>query len=330
MIDPPTPAAPRPRPIELEAPDIARHRAGNTGVEYVHRLDSGRPGPEVLVQALTHGNELCGAIALDWLLRQRVTPLRGALTLVFANVAAFARWDPADPDASRFVDEDFNRVWHDDVLHGPRDSVELRRARELAPLVARADFLLDLHSMSEPCRPIMVCGTHGRGGAKAVALARRLGVPGDLLVDTGHPSGLRMIERGAFGDPADPRVALLIECGQHWERAAQDVAIDTTLRLLRELGLLPDAFVAAHLRVAPPARQFVVSVTEAVVAQTDTFRFVAPFTGLDVIPRAGDPIARDGERLICAPYDDTVLVMPATAHRRPGTTMVRLGRIAPA
>jgi hypothetical protein len=30
----------------------------------------------VLVQALTHGNEICGAIALDWLLRQAWRPKR--------------------------------------------------------------------------------------------------------------------------------------------------------------------------------------------------------------------------------------------------------------
>ena len=44
--------------IELSPPDISGYRKGNTGVDYVHRLDSGKPGPNVMVQALTHGNEL--------------------------------------------------------------------------------------------------------------------------------------------------------------------------------------------------------------------------------------------------------------------------------
>ena len=55
-------------PVELQAPDIGRWKDGGTGVDWVHVLDSGRPGPKVMVQALTHGNEFCGAIALDWLL----------------------------------------------------------------------------------------------------------------------------------------------------------------------------------------------------------------------------------------------------------------------
>ena len=37
--------------LELAAPDIAQHRASDTGTDYVHTFDSGRPGPHVLVQA---------------------------------------------------------------------------------------------------------------------------------------------------------------------------------------------------------------------------------------------------------------------------------------
>src|SRR3546814_4771684 len=64
-------------PIELTAPDIAPYKAGNTGIDYVTCFDSGEPGPHVMITAVVHGNELCGAIALDWLFRHGVKPLRG-------------------------------------------------------------------------------------------------------------------------------------------------------------------------------------------------------------------------------------------------------------
>lgn len=220
--------------IELTPPDLSRWRAGNTGVEYVHRFDSGRAGPAVMVQALTHGNEICGAIALDALLAELPPIRRGSLTLAFANMEAYARFDAADPHRSRFVDEDYNRVWGDDQLLGTRDSAELRRARALRPFVDAAELLLDIHSMHEPCRPIMVCGRVD----KNAAYARELGVPADLLIDTGHPAGLRMIERGGFGDAASPKRALLIECGQHWEASARDVAVDTLMRFLALTGVV--------------------------------------------------------------------------------------------
>ena len=308
--------------IELTPPDLGPWRAGNTGVEFVHRFDSGRPGPTVMVQALTHGNEICGAIALDWLLREGLLPARGRLVLAFANVEAYARFDPARPNASRFVDEDYNRVWSDAALEGPGDTVELRRARALRPFVDEADYLLDIHSMHDPCRPIMVCGLLDKGAD----FARELGVPADLLIDTGHPAGLRMRDRGGFGDPASHKNALLIECGQHWERAAADVAIDTVVRFLAITGIADEVWTASRLRVDPPPRQRLVRVTEAVVAKSEDFRFLVPVAGLGVVPRAGTPIASDGEHVWLAPYDETVLVMPSTAHLRPGTTMVRLGR----
>ena len=321
-------------PIELQAPDLSRWAGGNCGVPYVWCFDSGRPGPQVMVQALTHGNEICGAIVLDRLLADQAQwqMPRGRLTLAFGNLEAYARWDPADPDRSRYVDEDFNRVWADEALCGPRDSAELRRARVLRPFVDAADLLLDLHSMREPCEALMVCGADGRGGDKGVALSRQLGVPGVLLVDTGHPSGLRMIERGAFADPRDARTAVLIECGQHWERAAADVAQDTLLRFLAHAGALDDGYLRPRLQAltkaqTPPApRQRLLRVTEAVVAHSPGFRFARPFRGLQVLPRAGELIATDGTLRFHAPHDDTVLVMPSVTPPKVGATMVRLGR----
>jgi predicted deacylase len=308
--------------IEISPPDIARLREGNAGVDYVHVLDSRKPGPSVMVQALTHGNEYCGAIALDYLLRERIAPATGKLVLAFANVAAFARFDAADPDRSRYIDEDYNRVWADAVLGGPRDSAELRRARELKPFVDAADYLLDLHSMTERCRPIMVCGLLEKG----VAFARRVGVPADLLVDTGHPAGLRMRDRGGFGDAASPKNALLIECGQHWERSSVEVAIDTTLRFLTATGSIAADWAKPRLRMTAPAAQRVIRVTEPVVAESMNFRFARPWKGLELVPKAGTVVATDGERSWRTPYDDCVLVMPSLVHLKPGNTTVRLGR----
>ena len=313
-------------PIELSPPDIAPYKAGNTGVDYVHVLDSGKPGPNVMVQALTHGNEFCGAIALKVLFDEKIKPRQGKLTLAFANVAAYARFDFNDPDRSRFIDEDYNRVWADDALFGSRDSAELRRARELRPFVDAADYLLDLHSMHEPCRPIMVCAVSGKGGEKSVALSRNIGTPGDLLIDTGHPAGLRMMERGGFGDPASPKTAVLIECGQHWEKSAADVAVDTLFRFLAATGAVDASICKSHARLPAPAVQRLVRVTEPVVAKSKDLKFPYLFKGLEVIPKAGTVVATDGDTVWKTPYDDCVLVMPSLAHVKPGATVLRLGR----
>jgi predicted deacylase len=318
-------AAARP-PIELKPPPIERWRDGGTGVDWVHAWDTGKPGPRVMIQALTHGNEICGAIALDWLLAQihegGFQPRCGRLILAFANVAAYRRFDAKHPFASRCIDEDLNRLWDDKVLLGDRDSAELRRARELRPFVDASEYLLDIHSMSEPCAPLMVCGTQD----KNAAYARELGLPEVLLVDTGHPAGLRMVERGGFGDPHAKHRALLIECGWHWEAAAAVVAHEAVVRFLGLTGLADAAWMKAHVRGELPARQRVLRVTEAVVAKTNDFKFLVPTIGLSVIERAGTPIARDGETTFVTPYEQCVLVMPGTSNLKPGGTAVRLGR----
>jgi len=161
---------------------------------------------------------------------------------------------------------------------------------------------------------------------KGAEFARRVGVPADLLIDTGHPAGLRMRDRGGFGDPASAKNALLIEAGQHWEKSSVDVAIDTTLRFLRATGVADAAWVNPRLRLQPPKEQRVVRVTQPVTAASASFRFARPWKGLEVIEKAGTVVATDGEKVWRTPYDDCVLVMPSTAHVKPGNTMVRLGR----
>lgn len=306
--------------IELAAPDIAPYAAGNTGIPYVTTFDSRRPGPHVLVSALTHGNEICGAIALDRLFRDGIRPAAGKLTLCFANVAAYRSFDPANPTASRFVDEDFNRVWDQPTLDGPRRSTELQRARVLRPLIETVDLLLDVHSMQHATAPLMLAGL----ADKSLVLARRVGVPEIVVRDAGHAAGARMRDYGGFCQPQSPKTALLVECGQHWENAAAAVAIDTTSRFLAVAGVLPPADATRILgRPVPPQR--IVTVTDAVTIASDRFEFTADYRGLEVIARAGTVIGRDGAREVTTPYDDCVLIMPSRRLVR-GQTAVRLGR----
>ena len=85
-------AAPAKTTIDIVFPDIARWSKGNRGVPYAWTFDSGVAGPHVAIQALTHGNEVCGAVAVDFLLEHRVRPTRGKLSLCFANHAAFTNF----------------------------------------------------------------------------------------------------------------------------------------------------------------------------------------------------------------------------------------------
>jgi predicted deacylase len=315
-------AALKPYPIDVEFPDISRYREGNAGVDFVHTFDSGRSGPHVMVNALTHGNEVCGAIAVAALLESEVRPVKGKLTLSFSNVDAYQRFDPERPDAARFVEEDLNRVWSADKLEGSRNTVDLQRARELRPVVDEVDYLLDLHSMHEASSPLLLSGLLDKG----IAFASRLGYPACVIVDAGHSEGRRLRDYGGFGLAESDKIALLVECGQHWEARSVDVARDVTARFLRVLGTLTPDALPAWIKTGN-GRGPIVRVTDAVVARSARFSFIDDFRGLERIREKGTLIATDGDVEIRTPYDDCVLIMPSLRQLRPGVTVVRLGCI---
>lgn len=311
----------------LQAPDLGPWRAGNTGTEGVWVFDSGRPGRHVMVSALVHGNEWCGAWAVRGLLQAGIRPRRGRLTLALCNLAAFDRHDPARPDASRFVDEDLNRQWLPERL-AAADSAERRRARALLPFVEAADWLLDLHSMHELCAPLLLTGLQPRN----LTLARALRSPARVVVDGGHADGVRLRDHGRFGLPdaaAGDARSLLAECGFHADPASRDVAQDLCARFLVEAGALDAEEVARALpgwRQPDATPQAVLEVTGAVVARSERFRFAAPYRGLESIARAGTVIGDNDGEPVATPHDDCVLVMPSTRQARRGVTVVRFAR----
>ncbi|CAN7626057.1 succinylglutamate desuccinylase/aspartoacylase family protein [Acidovorax sp. LjRoot129] len=322
-------AAEPPLTFELPAPDISAWRAGNTGTEGVWHFDSGQPGRHVMISALVHGNELCGAWALKGLLEAGVRPQEGTLTLAFCNLDAFDRFDASSHDASRFTDEDLNRQWLDERIDAG-NTAERRRAAALRPFVARADWLLDIHSMHEPSAPLLLTGIQPRN----LDLARAMRSPEHIVVDAGHKDGVRMRDYGRFGLPdsegqaADTR-SLLVECGFHGDPASRAVAQDQCVRFLEQSGVISPAALAAQLpgwRLPDAPRQWALEVTGPVVATSSAFKFVAPYTGLEVFEKAGTVIGDNDGVPVTTPYDDCVLVMPSVRQARAGVTVVRFAR----
>ena len=124
--------APPDYPLELEWVDLAAYRRGNTGIDHVYSFDSGMPGPHVMVNALTHGNEFCGMVAACHLLDSGVRPAIGTLTVSFANVAAYQTFDRERPFESRQIVHNLNRIWSAAQLDGDEHIVRhgLRPARD--------------------------------------------------------------------------------------------------------------------------------------------------------------------------------------------------------
>jgi predicted deacylase len=324
-------AAPR---FELATPELGRWRMGNTGVEGLWRFDSRRPGREVLVTSLVHGNELCGAHAVLAALEAGLRPVRGTLSLAFCNLDAFDRFDPQQPDATRFVDTDMNRLWGAMPWRASAAAASRALLREesrvlaLAPHLEGADWLLDLHSMHEPGPPLGLVGPHGHHARAAVSM----GAPTWLVADAGHAAGTRLRDHGRLGaSDAVETVSLLVECGWHGHEASRLVALDMLARFLAASGVVDTAQIPAHWCQADPAPPRLLSVTHAIAVADSGHapRFERRFATGERIAKAGTVIGFDGRSPVLTPYDDCVLVMPSLKHATPGATLVRLAHEVP-
>jgi len=316
------PLPPSPLPdfkVRLGQPDISPWVAASSGIPGIITRQSGRPGPHVALLSLMHGNEIAGAIALERLLRAGLMPTHGKLSFGFVNLTAFERFDPQRPTASRFLDEDLNRVWDETILDGPRHSLELDRAREVRPFIDTVDVLLDLHSMLWPSEALILSGVPTKGKA----LAQAIGTPSLVVADHGHVNGRRLIDYPRFASPDTPYAGCLVEAGQHWEETTVETMFGSVAGLLRHLGVVgPDAPLPPPVRASRPR---MATVTAAVTAMTSNFAFVQTFRGGDIIPQRNTLIAMDGETEIRTPHDDCLLVMPALRPSR-SHTAVRLAR----
>lgn len=287
-------------PIEIQPRDLQPYRRGNTGIDYVHRFESGRPGPHVMVNALTHGNEFCGMVAATHLLDTGVRPKIGTLTVSFANVAAYQSFHPERPFDSRQLVHNLNRIWSAAQLDGSEDSPELRRARELRPAVAAADHILDIHSTSQDVSPFWVYPQFERNAAAALAIGRPAV---HLVMPQGLGSGTPVIQHGAHGTAAHHGVALVAECGQHFKRSTGALAIEVALDFLAHFGLIDP-----RPKAAAPQQRF--QLLQTWVIRTPDFRFVRPLIGFETFAQ-GELIATDGDQEIRALCDRCTVLMPA-------------------
>ena len=290
-------------PLEVLPRDLSAYRAGNTGIDYVHRFESGKPGPHLLVNALTHGNEICGMVAATHLLDTGIRPLVGTLTVSFAHVEAYNAFNPSLPYDNRQIVHNLNRVWSDEWLDGLENSPELRRARELRPVIAAADHILDIHSTSHAVEPFWVYPAFERNAVAAQAIGRpsvHLVMPGGL------GSGTPLIQHGQHGQKSGSAgAALVVECGQHFAQSSADVATQVTLDFLAHFGLIerPDTAPAR-----PAQRRFELLQTRMVM--TADFSFVKPLHGFETFGE-GELIATDGSaEEVRSPCDGCTVFMP--------------------
>jgi uncharacterized protein len=274
-------------------------------------------GPSLIVLGAVHGNETCGTRAIERVLAEiehgEIRIARGLLSLVpVANPLAYAKGE-------RRGDRNLNRR----LL--PTESpleFEDRIANALCPMLAAHDVLLDLHSFNSPGQPFVMRGPEDNRGplepfAHAAAEGRLAAHLGPARIVEGWMSVYAQgaARRRALGlqDDADPSYGIgtteymrsqggygvTLECGQHGDAAAPEVAYRAIRQAVALLGL-------GDLPLAPPNVEFErLRLTTVIDRNHEGDRFVRDWCSFDAVD-AGEPV---GER-----HDGTPVVAQADGY----------------
>jgi len=277
-----------------------------------HVFTGERPGPRLIVLGAVHGNETCGTRALERLLPElaagRPRIVAGRLTLVpVTNRLAYER-------GTRSGDRNLNRELAPTTA--PADN-EDRIANELCPLLADHDVLLDLHSFRSGGPPFVMAGPEDNAGplqpfsqaALEEALALRLGVGRALdgWLETYAAGAARRGGRAAYGVGTTEFMrsaggcALTLECGQHEDPRAPEVAYRAVLNVLAHLGLI-DAPAPA-----PAASMEGLRLREVVDREHAGDAFARPWRSFDPVSRGERVAIRHDGREVLAPFDGCVV-----------------------
>jgi predicted deacylase len=217
-----------------------------------------KEGPSVIIMGATHGNEICGTEAIRRVMAQLDS---GALRIEAGSVTFVPIVNPlAYAKNERNGDRNLNRNLF--PKDDPQD-FEDRIANWLCPLLAQHDVLLDLHSFNAAHgEPFVMVGPVNNDGPlepfrhaeKERALARRLGVRrfvtgwmaayggGVQRRSRGNAAELETVLRYGVGTTEFMRTtggyALTLECGQHTDPQAPEVAYRAIMNTLAHLKLI--------------------------------------------------------------------------------------------
>src|SRR5574340_1011394 len=227
-------------------------------------------GARLIVLGAVHGNETCGTQAIRRVIAEiesgQLGIVAGSVTFVpVTNPLAYVRHQ-------RMGDRNLNRNL---VPTATPVEFEDRIANWLCPLLAQHDALLDLHSFHTQGEPFIMLGPQDNNGmlepfaraAEETALALSLGVHRFVegWIDTYAAGVARRLAAGASAREADVPygvgtteylraqggIALTLECGQHDDPAAPEVAYRAIHNAL------------AHLELTAAPRPAAVTDTEA-------------------------------------------------------------------
>lgn len=196
------------------------------------------PGPRLLVLGAIHGNEKCGTEAIDRMLGEiesgKYKIARGQATFIpICNPRAYA-------EDKRYIERNLNRYLV--PVENPQ-TYEAKIGNILCTYFTGCEALLDIHSYTIGGDPfISYRGESPEERAFAASIGVHTLLTGWEEVYAIMGRGLPVSKEESTGGPQYVRrhggIAVTLECGQHKDPHASEVAYQGVLNALRHFGML--------------------------------------------------------------------------------------------
>jgi len=253
-------------------------------------------GPTIAIIGGIHGNEKIGVLAINKLKKLiKKEEAFGEIHFIFGNPYAYKK-------NKRFLKHDMNRLFKPTgVKLGTRPSLEQKRAFEIAKILKKTDFMLDIHSTQKPSVPFVYC----RLAPRHLAFAHLFET--EFIV--GPAKGAKIPSLSACTDDyvnAHGGIGITYESG--WNRDLKVLG-----KVTQKTKEFLEATRSAFLKMKTHAKQknpIIIELYKEIIPKTNAFSLAKDFRNFDFLKK-GEPVACDNNQQITV-KQDSYIIFPKT------------------
>ena len=275
--------------IMREIPELFLRNKGN--IPYSFSFGQGGEPHCIIIGAL-HGNEDAGLQAIDKLYKEKAH-IKNTITAVLGNPEAYKK-------DVRYIDENLNRIFRDQITGSSYESTRARELSELFYSIAgegSKTVVIDIHTTSQGKEPLFMCHEDDND---TLQLLKKTPLFDTIVLITEHlPRSLcNLAQKYRFS-------YIGAECGKHKTSQAGNRAFE----MIKKIGVRTDA--VKESKTSPQSNKKIVRIEEMILPTQDLrftlkeVRTVTPVKKGEVwaVDSDGERVAEKDMALFCIPKE---------------------------
>ncbi len=280
--------------------------------DHIWQISAKAEGPHLMIIGGTHGNERTGVEVVRALVDKGLSLEAGTLTLALGNLKAIEINERcSEPHV------DLNRSYAEDLLERePKGSYEDQRARELAPHIAAADYVIDIHATNKPSEAF-ICSLFAPEHLRLhdfFPVSKVLGDPEYIL-------GGAPVTTDEYAD-AFGGAGICYETGQAGDTSRVQEVLEEMLGVMKGLGLTGDGGVSS-----PVGGKEYYTLSHRILLTEAGFTWESGYgNGSWEAFTTGQVIGHHGDEPLTAEYDGVVVFPKIDKHWQLGSSVGYLAK----